>query len=137
MNHAWSSSFAYNLHFYLIIPGNLPPSYTFYSSSWPKQEIYLLSHLVNYNLTLSIGICHLLLKWLNHVLRQLLNLNTQWKQFKVEELMRHSVIRETLAKTGFQIARYFQEPILWAQFLYLLMSRKLIKSFMMTTVPCD
>ena len=33
--------------------------------------------------------------------------------------------------------RHFQELILWAQFLYLLISRKALKSFIVTTVPCD
>ena len=31
--------------------------------------------------------------------------------------------------------RYFQESILWARFLYLLISRKTLKSFLVTTVP--
>ena len=38
-----------------------------------------------------------------------------------------------LGKTGIvglQIVRYFQEKILWAQFLHLLISRKVLKSFM-------
>ena len=39
-------------------------------------------------------------------------------------------------RTDHQIVRYFQE-ILWAQFLYLLMSRKALKSFMVTCAPCD
>ena len=33
--------------------------------------------------------------------------------------------------------RYFQEPILWAQFSYLLISRKALISFMVTTAPRD
>ena len=45
-----------------------------------------------------------------------------------------------LGKTGrtrLQIVRYFQEPILWAQFLYLFISGKVLKSFMVTSAPCD
>ena len=37
----------------------------------------------------------------------------------------------------FQIVRYSQKLILWAQFLYLLTSREMLKFFMMKTVPCD
>ena len=40
-------------------------------------------------------------------------------------------------RTGLQIVRYFQEQILWAQFLYLLIFRKVLKSFMVTIVPHD
>ena len=41
----------------------------------------------------------------------------------------------TTGRTGLQIVRYFQEPISWAQFLYLLISRKALKSLMVMTVP--
>ena len=40
-------------------------------------------------------------------------------------------------RIGLQVVRYFQELILWAQFLYLLTSRKALKSCMTTTVPVD
>ena len=40
-------------------------------------------------------------------------------------------------RTGLQIVRYFQELILWAQFLHLLISRKVVNSFMVTSVPQD
>ena len=33
--------------------------------------------------------------------------------------------------------RYFQEKILWAQFLHLFISRKALKSFMVMSTPCD
>ena len=36
-------------------------------------------------------------------------------------------------RTGLQILKYFQEMILWAQFLQLLLSRKVLKSFMVTS----
>ena len=50
--------------------------------------------------------------------------------------MRHSVpVWESgTGRTGLQIARSFQEPILWAQFWYLIVSRKVLKSFMVMTV---
>ena len=40
-------------------------------------------------------------------------------------------------RTSLQIVRYFQELILWAQFLYLLISRKALKSFVMMLVSRD
>ena len=40
-------------------------------------------------------------------------------------------------KTGLQVVRYFQKPILWYQFMYLLISRKVRKSFMVMSAPCD
>ena len=43
----------------------------------------------------------------------------------------------TLAGQVFSQLRYSQELILWTQFLYILISRKALKSFMVMTVPCD
>ena len=40
-------------------------------------------------------------------------------------------------RTGLQIVRYSQELIFWAQFLYVLVSRKALKSFMVMTVSHD
>ena len=40
-------------------------------------------------------------------------------------------------RTSLQIVRYFQEKILWAKFLHLLISRKALKSLMVTSAPCD
>ena len=40
-------------------------------------------------------------------------------------------------RTGPQIVRSFQELVLWAQFLYLLLSRKALKSFMVMIISCD
>ena len=44
--------------------------------------------------------------------------------------MRHSVLWEKTGRTGLQIVRYFQEMILWAQFLHFLISRKALKALM-------
>ena len=49
----------------------------------------------------------------------------------------HSVLRGKTGRIGLQIVRHFQESILWAQFLYLLISRKALKPFIVTAVPCD
>ena len=68
---------------------------------------------VNYKLAFSIGTCHLPLQGLNHVLLQLLTFNTPLKEFRVES--RTEADTEALGKTGrtgLQIVRYFQEPIL-------------------------
>jgi len=52
--------------------------------------------------------------------------------------MRHSVLVGRGKRTsGLQIVRYFQELILYTQFLYLLICRKALKSFMETIVSCD
>ena len=49
----------------------------------------------------------------------------------------HSVLSGKTGRIGLQIVRHFQESILWAQFLYLLIFRKAQKSFMVTTAPHD
>ena len=41
---------------------------------------------------------------------------------------------EKTGKIGLQMVKYFQEPVLWAQFLYLLIFRKALTSFMVTIV---
>ena len=78
--------------------------------------------------------CHWPLQGVNHELLQPLTSNTPWKEFRVES--RNEALRALgkTGRTGLQIVRYFQEPILWAQFLYLLISRKALKSFMVTDV---
>ena len=52
--------------------------------------------------------------------------------------VRHSLlgaVGEGTGRTGLQIAWYFQELILWARFLYLPISGKALKSFMVMTAP--
>ena len=83
------------------------------------------------------GSRHLALQGLNHVLMQLLIFNMPWKEFRVEGRHEALCAQEKTGKTGFQIVRYFQKLILWAQFLYLLKSRKALKSFMVSTVSHD
>ena len=56
------------------------------------------------------------------------------------EGVRHSVpggVGERTVPIGLRIAWYFQKLILWAQFLYLPISRRALKSFMAMTVPHD
>ena len=86
---------------------------------------------------LQIGTCHLPLQGLNHMLLQLLTFDTPWKEFRVEGRNEALCALGKTGKTGLQIVRYFQEPILWAHFLYLLLSRKALKSFMVMSAPCD
>ena len=49
--------------------------------------------------------------------------------------MRHSAL-EITGRIGVQIVRYFQDLILWAQFLHLI-SRKTLNSFLVTSTPPD
>ena len=94
---------------------------------------------VNYSLALAMGTFYLPLQGLNHVLLQLLVLNTPWKELRVEKQKGGTLCSERgggeTGRTGLQIVRYFQEPILWTQFLYLLIFRKALKSLMITTAP--
>ena len=79
---------------------------------------------ISYTLAPAIGRCHLHLYGLIHVLLQLLIFNTPERSSGGREEMRNSVLEGKTGRTGLQIVRYSQEPILWAQFLYLLISRK-------------
>ena len=92
---------------------------------------------VDYKLAIAIGTYHLPLQGLNHELLQLLSFNTPWKQFRVESRDEALCALGKTGRTGLQIVRYFQELILWAQFFYLPISRKALKSFMVTTAPHD
>ena len=80
---------------------------------------------------------HLPLEELNHVLLQLLIVNTLWKEFRVESRNRHFVFGTKTGKTSLQIIGYFLELILWASFLYLLISRKAWTFFMVITISFD
>ena len=86
---------------------------------------------------LKIGTCHLPLQGLNHKLLWLLTFNTSWKEFRVEIRNEALCALGKPSRTGLQIVRYYQEKILRAQFLHLLISRKALKSFMVTSAPCD
>ena len=84
---------------------------------------------------LQIGICHIPLQGLDQVLTQLLIFNTLWMEFRVENRNEAFCALGKTGRTGLQIIRYFQELILWIQFLCLLTCRKTLKS-MVITVPC-
>ena len=84
---------------------------------------------------LKVGTGHLPLQGLNHKLLQLLTFDTPWKEFRVETRNEALCALGKLARTGLQTVRYFQEKILWAQFVHLLMSREALKSVMVTSVP--
>ena len=70
------------------------------------------------------------------MLLQLLTFNTPWRSEGREKKWGTLCSRKT-AKTSLQIVRYTQELILWAQFLYLLISRKVLKFFMVQIVSHD
>ena len=59
------------------------------------------------------------------------------KEFRVEIRNRALCTQGKTGRIGSQIVRHFQEPILWIQFLYLLISRKPLKSFMVVTASLD
>ena len=71
--------------------------------------------------------------WIESWVKWLLTLNTPWKSSEWRSGVRHPVLWEKWQNRS--SARYFQ--ILWVQFLYLLVSRKALKSFMVTSAPCD
>ena len=65
---------------------------------------------------------------------QLLTLNRPWKELRVES--RREALSVLWANWQNRCSdRYFQEKILWAQFLHLLISRKALKSFMGMSAP--
>ena len=70
------------------------------------------------------------------MLLQLLTFNTPWRSEGREKKWGTLCPRKT-ARTGLQIVRYTQELILWAQLLYLLISRKALKFFMVQTASHD
>ena len=78
-----------------------------------------------------IGTCHLPLQGLNHVPLQPLTFYTP-EGVQCGEQKRGTLCSRKTDWTGLQIVRYSQELILWAQFLHLLISRKPLKSFMVT-----
>ena len=95
--------------------------------------------IVRYSCELQIGTCHEYLPSTSTRIESCAsaaaNLQHTWKESMME--MRCSVLKGKTGRTGLQTVRYFQELILWAQFLYLPISRKALKFFMVITVPCD
>ena len=96
---------------------------------------------VIYKLALAMGAWHLP-RWeclppqgLNHVLLQLLTSNTFWRSSEWRAGMTCSVRWENWQDRSF--FRYSQELIFWAQFLYLIMSKKAWKSFMVMIISCN
>ena len=86
---------------------------------------------------LSTDTCCPRLRGLSQVLLQPRTFNTPWREFSVDSRQEASMLREKLAGPGFQTVRYSEELLLWAQFLYLLPSRKALNSFMVMTIPPD
>ena len=91
-------------------------------------------------MALATGTCHLPLQGLNHVLPQLLTFNppegsSGWRAEK-----RHAVVRWVAGgtgKTGPQIVTYFWSRFYEPKSLYFLVSRKILKSFLVMTVSHD
>ena len=85
---------------------------------------------------LQTGICHLPLQGLNHMLLQLLTANIPWREFRVDSRKEALCAWEKLTGHAFR-DWCLQELISWAQFLHLLISKKVRKSFMVMTVSRD
>ena len=59
--------------------------------------------IINYNLALAVGTCHLPLQGLNQVVLQLLTFNTLWKEFRVESGNEALSARGKTVRAGLQI----------------------------------
>ena len=59
-----------------------------------------------------------------------------WKEFRVE-IRKEALCSGKIGRIGLQIFIYFQEKILWIQFLHLLISRKALTSFMVISASQD
>ena len=72
-------------------PESSSPLLTTSTTTILSQAISFLAWIfdVNYKLALTLGTCHLLLQWLNHVLLQLFTFNTHWREFRWRAKMRH------------------------------------------------
>ena len=81
--------------------------------------------------------CHLPLWALNHVLLQLLTLSAPWNEFRVREQKWGTLCSGKNWQNRFSDGQLFQESTLWAQFLYLSIYKKTLKSFRVTIVPGD
>ena len=91
---------------------------------------YSKTGIVKYKLAFAKGICHLALLELNSVLPQLLPFTTPWMEFSVE----NEALCTSEKLVEWSLDRYFQELISWSQSLYLLISRKALNPFMVTSV---
>ena len=101
--------------------------------NWTDTE-YQKSNAVNYKFVAAQGICHLPPRGLNPVLLQLLTFSTPRKESWLES---EALCFRKTGGTGLWIVRCFQELILWSTSLHLLISRKALKPFMLTSSPCD
>ena len=110
-----------------------------FSQHIPLPTVSYKISLSSYHITfcLQIGTCHLPLHGLNYEPLQLPTFNTPWKEFRVEIRNEALWILGKTGRPGLQIVRYFQKKILWVQFLYLLISRRAVTSFMVKTAHHD
>ena len=69
--------------------------------------------IINYNLALAVGTCHLPLQGLNQVVLQLLTFNTLWKELRIESGNEALSARGKTVRAGLQIdmfRNWFYEP---------------------------
>ena len=106
--------------------------YGFYSGSTGRNYSLLSETIMSWRLAL--GICLYMDWFMSH--------SNYWPSTPPERSsgwrsgVRHSELWENWW-TDLYIVRYFQEKILWTQFLHLLITRKALKSFMVMSVPHD
>ena len=85
------------------------------------------------NWSLALGIC-LYMDWIMSCC-SCMTLNTPERSSGWRSGVGRSVLWENWQNRS--SGRYFQEKLLWVQFLHLLLSRKALKSFTVTSAPCD
>ena len=81
------------------------------------------------------GTCHITSKRIKSCAAATADLQHSLRDWGLKEEMRHSLLQENCQDRSSD--RYTQELILWAQFLYLLISRKVLKFFMVQIVSHD
>ena len=99
----------------------------------PSSLYFSFQSVVNYKLALAIGTCHLPLQGLRRVLLQC------WQSLKGAHSgeTKWGTLCSAKVWQNRSSDRHYQKPVLWAQFLHLLMSRKALKCFMVITAPHD
>ena len=130
----WNSAFKWT---YLFFSPLLFTSLLFTAickRQWTGRET---GSIVSHKLALAMGTCRLLSQGLNQVLLQLLTLPHPLKGIQDGEQKWGTLWSGKTGWTGLQIVRYSQELILWAQFLYLLISKKALKLFMVMIFSSD
>ena len=81
--------------------------------------------------------CHLPLREIKFWAAAAADLQYPLKRVQGGEQERSTLCSGKTGRTGLQKVRYFQKPNLWAHFSHLFLSRKALKSSMVTSAPHD